>query len=221
MGVAADLRVAGLTVQHGKGPTSVRPFSDLSLEAGDGQLVVVRGPSGGGKTSLLSVLAGLLRPLAGAVTFAGRPLRMRSRADMIHHRRHVVGVVFQSFNLIPSLTARENVMAPLTLTGVARDEASERAVTLLGSLGLADRLGSRPGELSGGQQQRVAIARGLVRNPPLLLIDEPTAHLDAAHVQSIIDILRRMAEPGRLVVATTHDERVAAVADHLVDLTPR
>ena len=130
MGVAADLRVAGLTVQHGKGPTSVRPFSDLSLEAGDGQLVIVRGPSGGGKTSLLSVLAGLLRPLAGAVTFAGRPLRMRSRADMIHHRRHVVGVVFQSFNLIPSLTARENVMAPLTLTGVARDEASERAVTL-------------------------------------------------------------------------------------------
>lgn len=221
MGVAADLRVAGLTVQHGKGPTSVRPFSDLSLEAGDGQLVIVRGPSGGGKTSLLSVLAGLLRPLAGAVTFAGRPLRMRSRADMIHHRRHVVGVVFQSFNLIPSLTARENVMAPLTLTGVARDEASERAVTLLGSLGLADRLGSRPGELSGGQQQRVAIARGLVRNPPLLLIDEPTAHLDAAHVQSIIDILRRMAEPGRLVVATTHDERVAALADHLVDLTPR
>ena len=221
MGVAADLRVAGLTVQHGKGPTSVRPFSDLSLEAGDGQLVIVRGPSGGGKTSLLSVLAGLLRPLAGAVTFAGRPLRMRSRADMIHHRRHVVGVVFQSFNLIPSLTAREIVMAPLTLTGVARDEASERAVTLLGSLGLADRLGSRPGELSGGQQQRVAIARGLVRNPPLLLIDEPTAHLDAAHVESIIDILRRMAEPGRLVVATTHDERVAAVADHLVDLTPR
>ena len=221
MGVAADLRVAGLTVQHGKGPTSVRPFSDLSLEAGDGQLVIVRGPSGGGKTSLLSVLAGLLRPLAGAVTFAGRPLRMRSRADMIHHRRHVVGVVFQSFNLIPSLTARENVMAPLTLTGVARDEASERAVTLLGSLGLADRLGSRPGELSGGQQQRVAIARGLVRNPPLLLLDEPTAHLDAAHVQSIVHILRRMAEPGRLVVATTHDERVAAVADHLVDLTPR
>jgi putative ABC transport system ATP-binding protein len=140
---------------------------------------------------------------------------------MIHHRRHVVGVVFQSFNLIPSLTARENVMAPLTLTGVARDEASERAVTLLGSLGLAERIGNRPGELSGGQQQRVAIARGLVRNPPLLLIDEPTAHLDAAHVQSIIDILRRMAEPGRLVVATTHDERVAAVADHLVDLTPR
>ena len=221
MGVAADLRVAGLTVQHGKGPTSVRPFSDLSLEAGDGQLVIVRGPSGGGKTSLLSVLAGLLRPMAGAVTFAGRPLRMRSRADMIHHRRHVVGVVFQSFNLIPSLTARENVMAPLTLTGVARDEASERAVTLLGSLGLAERIGNRPGELSGGQQQRVAIARGLVRNPPLLLIDEPTAHLDAAHVQSIIDILRRMAEPGRLVVATTHDERVAAVADHLVDLTPR
>ena len=194
MGVAADLRVAGLTVQHGKGPTSVRPFSDLSLEASDGQLVIVRGPSGGGKTSLLSVLAGLLRPLAGAVTFAGRPLRMRSRADMIHHRRHVVGVVFQSFNLIPSLTARENVMAPLTLTGVARDEASERAVTLLGSLGLADRLGSRPGELSGGQQQRVAI-RGLVRNL-LLLIDEPTATSTPPIAQSIIDILRRMAEAG-------------------------
>jgi putative ABC transport system ATP-binding protein len=221
MQVSADLMVSRLTVQYGKGPTSVQPFSDLSLQASDGQLVIVRGPSGGGKTSLLSVLAGLLRPLSGAVTFAGRPLHMRSRADVMHHRRHVVGVVFQSFNLIPSLTARENVMAPLTLTGVDRDAASERAVALLSSLGLEERLNHRPGELSGGQQQRVAIARGLVRDPPLLLIDEPTAHLDTAHVQSIVDVLRRMAQPGRLVVATTHDARVAAVGDQLLDLTPR
>ena len=139
----------------------------------------------------------------------------------MHHRRHVVGVVFQSFNLIPSLTARENVMAPLTLTGVDHDEASERAVALLEQSRSRGRLNHRPGVLSGGQQQRVAIARGLVRDPPLLLIDEPTAHLDTAHVQSILDILRQMAQPGDLVVATTHDARVAAVGDQLLDLTPR
>ena len=214
----ADLSVHGLTVQYGKGATSVRPFTDLSLEASDGQLVVIRGPSGGGKTTLLSVLAGMLSPASGTVTFGGAPLRMGSRQEVIRHRRHVVGMVFQDFNLIPSLTARENVMAPLILTGEDYGDSSDRAISLLTGLGLGDRLDHRPGQLSSGQQQRVAFARGLARNPPLVLADEPTAHLDGSNVQSVVDILRRMAEPGRLVVATTHDERVVAVADKVVDL---
>ena len=217
----ADLTVEGLTVQYGKGATSVRPFTDLSLKAHDGQLVVVRGPSGGGKTTLLSVLAGVLQPVAGTVTFMGTPLRMSARKEVMRHRRQVVGMVFQAFNLIPSLSARENVMAPLILTGEPYGNASDRAAALLADLGLGDRLDHRPGQLSSGQQQRVAFARGLVRDPPFVLADEPTAHLDAANVQSVIDILRRMAEPGRLVIATTHDERIVAVADAVVEIGMR
>ena len=132
-----------------------------------------------------------------------------------------MGVVFQAFNLIPSLTARENVEAPLRLAGVRGRRARERADELLDDLGLADRRGHRPGDLSGGQQQRVAIARALVHDPPLLLADEPTAHLDYIQVDGVLRALRALAAPGRVVVVATHDERLLPLADQVVHLSPR
>ena len=215
----ADLIVSGLTVELGSGPSRVRPLENLSFVGADGRLVVVCAPSGGGKTTLLSVLAGLLTPARGSVAFSGRELALTSRRQMLQHRRDCVGLAFQSFNLIASLDAVENVMAPLLMTGVRRSVARRRAAELLSGMGLAHRLHHRPGSLSGGEQQRVAIARGLVGDPPLFLADEPTAHLDQGQVGAVLTLLRSLVRPGRLVIVATHDLRVVEAADDVVDLT--
>jgi len=214
----ADLVVDRLTVEYNSGGYLVRPLHDLSLHAEDGHLVVVHGPSGCGKTTLLSVLAGLLSPTAGTVTFGGRAVTGRTGDELLQHRRHTVGVVFQAFNLVPSLSALENVMAPLTLTGTSRRVAHRRAMDLLDEVELVDRARHRPGKLSGGQQQRVAFARGLVHDPPLLLADEPTAHLDHIQVETVLRLMRSLARPGRLVVVATHDDRVSRLADAVIEL---
>ena len=180
--IRADLRVADLTVEYVDSDDVVRPLRHLDLVAADGQVVLAMGPSGCGKTTLLSVLAGLLTPAHGQVVFAGEEITALDDAGLLAHRRHRVGVVFQAFNLVPSLTALENVMAPLVLTGVRTSTARSRSEDLLAELGIADVGHRRPGRLSGGQQQRVAFARALVRDPPLLLADEPTAHLDPQQV---------------------------------------
>jgi putative ABC transport system ATP-binding protein len=215
----AELVVDGLAVEYrtGRGEIVV-PFEDLSMKAHDGQVVVIRGPSGGGKTSLLSVLAGLLTPVRGTVWFGGQEVTGLRRESLLRHRRHTVGVVFQSFNLVPSLSALENVMAPMVLAGVRVAEARERGLFLLDGFGLAGHTRRRPGALSGGEQQRVAFARALAHDPPMLLADEPTAHLDASHVNTVLDVLRSLAQPGRMVVVATHDDRVCALADVVVDL---
>jgi putative ABC transport system ATP-binding protein len=215
----AELVVDGLAVEYrtGRGEIVV-PFEDLSMTAHDGQVVVIRGPSGGGKTSLLSVLAGLLTPVRGTVWFGGQEVTGLRRESLLRHRRHTVGVVFQSFNLVPSLSALENVMAPMVLAGVRVAEARERGLFLLDGFGLAGHTRRRPGALSGGEQQRVAFARALAHDPPMLLADEPTAHLDASHVNTVLDVLRSLAQPGRMVVVATHDDRVCALADVVVDL---
>lgn len=215
----ADLIVSGLTVELGSGPSCVRPLENLSFVGTDGRLMVVCAPSGGGKTTLLSVLAGLLTPARGSVTFSGRELALSSRPQMLQHRRDCVGLAFQSFNLIASLDAVENVMAPLLMTGVQRSVARRRATELLSGMGLAHRLHHRPGSLSGGEQQRVAIARGLVGDPPLFLADEPTAHLDQPQVGAMLTLLRSLVRPGRLLLVATHDLRVIQAADDVVDLT--
>jgi putative ABC transport system ATP-binding protein len=181
--------------------------------------MVVCAPSGGGKTTLLSVLAGLLTPARGTVAFSGRELALSSRPQMLQHRRDCVGLAFQSFNLIASLDAVENVMAPLLMSGVQRSVARRRATELLSGMGLAHRLHHRPGSLSGGEQQRVAIARGLVGDPPLFLADEPTAHLDQTQVGAMLTLLRSLVRPGRLVLVATHDLRVVQAADDVVDLS--
>lgn len=219
MPMGAELVVDGLAVEYRNGRGgSVQPFTNFSMRALDGQMVVVRGPSGGGKTSLLSVLAGLLTPASGAVLFCGQDVTRLGRKAILWHRRHTIGIVFQSFNLVPSLSALENVMAPLVLSGVRVADARSRALFLLEGFGMGAHQGRRPGGLSGGEQQRVAFARALAHDPPMLLADEPTAHLDAAQVQTMLDVLRALAEPGRLVVVATHDDRVSRLADVVVDL---
>jgi putative ABC transport system ATP-binding protein len=215
-----DLVVRDLTVEFESGGYVIRPLSDLSFVAEDGELVVVLGPSGCGKTTLLSCLAGLLSITSGTIAFRDIDVASLSGPALIGYRRFTIGVVFQAFNLIPSLSARANIMAPLRLARNPRKQAAARADQLLETVGLADRAGHRPGQLSGGQQQRVAIARALAFDPPLVIADEPTAHLDYIQVEGVLQLLRRLASPGRLVLVSTHDDRITNIADRVVELTP-
>jgi putative ABC transport system ATP-binding protein len=215
-----DLIVKDLTVEYDSGGYVVRPLVRKSLAAADGELVVLLGPSGCGKTTMLSCLAGLLTPTAGSIMLDGTNLASLSGDELTAYRRKKVGVVFQAFNLLPSLTALGNVVAPMTLAGTRRAEATTRATELLHRVGLADRMSHRPAAMSGGQQQRVAIARALVHDPPLVLADEPTAHLDHVQVEGVLQLIRELASPGRIVVVATHDERITHLADTVVELVP-
>jgi putative ABC transport system ATP-binding protein len=215
------LVVDGLTVSYRSGDYEVRPLDGFGMQAQDGELVLLLGPSGCGKTTLLSCLSGILRPTAGSIRAAGTEVTLLESAQLTEYRRSTVGVVFQAFNLVPSLTALENVAAPLWGAGVRRAEARDRAAALLEQVSMGDRAGHRPGDLSGGQQQRVAIARALAHDPPLLLADEPTAHLDYLQVEGVLALLRSLATPGRVVVVATHDDRMLPLADRVVDLTDR
>jgi len=207
-----ELVVSDLTVEYGSGGYVVRPLNHLSFVAHDGELVVLLGPSGCGKTTLLSCLAGLLTPTSGSITLDGLEVCGLSGRALADYRRSAVGVVFQAFNLLPSLTAQGNVVAPLRLAGVHRRPANARAVELLERVGLAERLDHRPRALSGGQQQRVAIARALINNPPLLFADEPTGNLDSKTSKEILRMFQRLCdEDGITVVLVTHD---AGVADY-------
>jgi len=212
------LLASNLTVEYVSGGYKVRPFQNLSFAAEDGQLVVLLGPSGCGKTTLLSCLAGLLTPTSGTIDVDGTEVTTLRGTRLAQYRRETVGVVFQAFNLIPSLSALSNVMVPLRLGGVSRAEARERGAKLLADVGLEDRGHHRPEQLSGGQQQRVAIARALAQNPPIVIADEPTAHLDYIQVDGVLRLIRDIATTGRLVVIATHDERITQLADHVVEL---
>ncbi len=214
------LRISDLTIEYTQNGYAVRPIEELDVTANDGELVILLGPSGSGKTTLLSCIAGLLTPAAGTISVGDMEVTGLQGAALGDYRRHHVGIVFQAFNLIPSLTARENVAAPLRLAGVHRKKAHERAEDLLARVGLQERMHHRPSKLSGGQQQRVAIARALVHDPPLIVADEPTAHLDYVQVEGVLQLIRELAVPGRLVVVSTHDARFTPLADRVVDLAP-
>ena len=214
------LAVRDLTVEFDSGGYVIRPLDGLSFDAEDGELVVVLGPSGCGKTTLLSCLAGLLTITSGSIGFRDIAVGKLSGAALGEYRRSTVGVVFQAFNLIPSLSARANVMAPLRLAKVPRKTAQARADELIELVGLAERAGHRPGQLSGGQQQRVAIARALAHDPPLVIADEPTAHLDYIQVEGVLRLLRQLASKGRLVLVSTHDDRITNIADRVIELAP-
>ena len=216
-----DLTVRDLTVEYASGGYVVRPIDGLDVTARSGQLVLLLGPSGCGKTTLLSCLAGILSPTGGSIRVGEHEVTSLSGHVLTEYRRTGVGIVFQAFNLIPSLTALENVETPMRLGGMHPRKARERASMLLARVGLEDRTTHRPADLSGGQQQRVAIARALVHDPPLLLADEPTAHLDYIQVESVLQLVRGLAAPGRLVVVATHDERLIPIADAVVELAPR
>ena len=217
----ADLAVRDLVIEYSSGGYPVRPIDGLSLDAKGGELVLLLGASGCGKTTLLSVLAAILTPHSGTVSVAGVDVIGLRGAALTAYRRETVGVVFQAFNLVPSLTAVENVMVPLRGAGVGRRAARERATELLQQVDLDHRLQHRPSGMSGGQQQRVAIARALAHNPPVILADEPTAHLDYIQVDGVLKLMRELADSGRLVVVATHDERLIPLADGVVNLTPR
>ena len=214
----AAVLAEGLGRRYGDGEAAIDALADVSIAFPRGQFAAVMGPSGSGKSTLLHCLAGLDRPTAGAVVIDGTPLADLSDRDLTVLRRSAIGFVFQSFNLLPMLTARENVALPLRIAGTRDSDA--RVDAMLGEVGLADRAGHRPSELSGGQQQRVAIARALVAEPTVIFADEPTGNLDSASGLEILDLLRRAVdERGRTVVMVTHDPRAATIADRVVLLS--
>jgi putative ABC transport system ATP-binding protein len=210
-----------LVVEYSAGGYTVRPIDRLNVEVLDGELALLLGASGCGKTTLLSVLAAILHPIEGSVRLDGVEITGLQGGALTRYRQHKVGLVFQAFNLIPSLTASENVQIPLRASGVGARAARRRADQLLADFELRARRGHRPGELSGGEQQRVALARALALDPPVLLADEPTAHLDYIQIETVLEMLRRVADEGRAVVVATHDERIVPLADRIVAMSPR
>jgi putative ABC transport system ATP-binding protein len=213
------LALTDLTLEYERGGYVVRPIDGLTLEVGDGELVLLVGASGCGKTTLLSALATLLTPARGTIVLDDIDVTALKGKRRDEYRRRGVGIVFQAFNLLPALSAVDNVAMPMWNYGVSARAARARARELLTDLGLGDRLGHKPASLSGGQQQRVAIARATALEPPLLLADEPTAHLDASQVGGVLRLFRQAAAPGRLVVVATHDERLIPIADRVVELS--
>jgi putative ABC transport system ATP-binding protein len=214
------LVVSDLVVEFVHDGYAIRPLDGLSFEARAGELVVLLGPSGCGKTTLLSCLGGILTPTSGTVRVGDLDVTAMKGKQLDAYRRDQIGFVFQAFNLIPSLNARENIAVPLTLTGRHRREAFDRADALLEQVGLGDRGHHLPSKLSGGQQQRVAVARGLGHDPPLLLADEPTANLDHIQAEAIIRVLQGLRDDGRMIVVSTHDSRLVPIADRIVQMVP-
>jgi putative ABC transport system ATP-binding protein len=215
------LEINDLVVEYSSGGYAVRPIDGLSVRCEPGELVLLLGPSGCGKTTLLSCLGGILTPTSGHISFGDVTVTGLEGKQLTEYRRNTVGIVFQAFNLVPSLTALENVEVPLRAAKVPRAQRRARATELLEMVGLADRIQHRPGDMSGGQQQRVAIARALALDPPLLLADEPTAHLDYIAVEEVLRLLRELASGDRVVVISTHDQRMLPLADHVVELVPQ
>lgn len=205
--------------QYHLGSTDVNALININLEIDQGEFVALVGPSGSGKSTLLNLLGGLDHPNNGEIKVQGVELQIANEEELTRHRRHNVGFIFQTFNLLPTLTALENVALPLMLGGVGLTERTERAEALLRRVGLGPRLGHRPTELSGGEQQRAAIARALVNNPQLILADEPTGNLDSSTGAEVMDLLRELnAERGVTLIVVTHDPEVAAYADRIVHL---
>jgi putative ABC transport system ATP-binding protein len=217
----AKLRTHDLVVEYRSGDDAIRPIDGLNLELDPGTLTILLGPSGCGKTTLLSCLGGLLTPSSGRITNGDVDVTALNRRAMSRYRRRNVGIVFQAFNLVPSLTALENVVVPLRAAGQSRRAARERAAELLTRVGLQDRMTHRPGDLSGGQQQRVAVARAIALDPPLILADEPTAHLDNVQVEEMLGLIRSLAAGEHMVVVATHDARLLPLADRVIEMVPQ
>ena len=189
---------------------------DVSIERGE--FVAIMGPSGCGKSTLLNLLAGLDRPTAGEVRLDGDRIDQLSEAELARLRRRKIGFVFQFFNLLPALSALENIELPLLLVGRRRKDARRVANELMGALGVGDRWAAAPAQLSGGQQQRVALARALANSPDIVLGDEPTGNLDSAAARDVLGLLRAARDQGQTLLLVTHDARVAAAADRVVAL---
>ncbi|GAA4565126.1 ABC transporter ATP-binding protein [Planotetraspora kaengkrachanensis] len=211
--------VEGLRKTYQKGPREVAALKDVSFEAFPGELIAIRGRSGSGKTTLLNLVGGLDRPDAGRVSIAGRSVTDMAESGLVELRRDVVGFVFQTFGLVPVLSAAENVGVPLRLAKAAPRDREERVRVLLSLVGLADHVNQRPYELSGGQQQRVAIARALANRPRVLIADEPTGQLDSQTARQIMELIRALVRSeGVTAIVATHDLALIALADRVLEL---
>lgn len=211
------LRAESVHKRFGQGRTVVTAVRDVSVEVQRGEILLIMGPSGSGKTTLLSMLGALLRPSEGRIIVAGVEISKFSEAKLPAIRLHHFGFIFQDFNLLSALTARENVEVVLNLAGVKGQLARQRAEVILRELDLGDRLDFRPEQLSGGEKQRVAIARALANDPAVILADEPTANLDSHIGHEVMRLLRRIArEQGRSVIIVSHDQRIRDIADRVL-----
>jgi len=210
------VRCRGLTKTYGAGEASVMALRGIDLDVHRGELLMVVGPSGSGKTTLISVIAAILGQDSGRCEVLGRDLNTMGPKERTRFRGESIGYVFQLFNLLPALSAVENVSVPLLLNGAPRREAESRAAEALEAVGLGTRRDALPAQLSGGQQQRVAIARALVHDPKLIICDEPTSNLDHMAGHSIMELLRSAAKsPDRALIVVTHDPRIFEFADRI------
>ena len=213
----AVVSASGLTRRYGEGDTAVNALRDVSLEIEEARLTAIMGPSGSGKSTLMHILAGLDKPSEGSVTIAGVEITGMNDKQLTTLRREHIGFVFQFFNLLPMLTAKENILLPLSIAGEKPER--EWLEELLRTVGIADRSTHRPSQLSGGQQQRVSIARALISRPSVLFADEPTGNLDSNTSNDVLALLRHSVEElGQTTVMVTHDASAAALADRILFL---
>jgi putative ABC transport system ATP-binding protein len=216
--MTALLSARGVAKTYRSGTREVPALRAVDLDIDQGELVMIMGPSGNGKTTLLNCLSGLDDIDSGTVAVDGEDLFAMSDRARTRHRAERMGFVFQSFNLIPVLSAVENVELPLLVTGTSAKDARERAMTMLGRVGLAARAGHRPSELSGGEQQRVTVARALVAEPAIVWADEPTGALDSSTAGEIVDLLHEVHGAGQTLVVVTHDEALGRSGERLVQV---
>ena len=215
----ALVEIEHLSKSYVRGEQVVPVLTDINLVIREGDFVAMMGPSGSGKSTLLNLVAGIDKPDAGRLAVAGQDITQLGDTELADWRARTVGFIFQFYNLMPVLTAFENVELPLQLTSLSRSERRERVELLLGMVGLTDRMKHYPNELSGGQQQRVAIARALVTDPLLVIADEPTGDLDRQSAADILGLLDRLnSELGKTIVMVTHDPRASEAAHHLIYL---
>jgi putative ABC transport system ATP-binding protein len=201
------------------GSTEIHAIRGLNLTVKEGEMIALVGPSGSGKTTLLNIIGGLDKATAGSVNVLGMEITSNEPEDLVDYRRKTVGHIFQTLNLIPTLTAAENVELPMVALGASRDEKASRVKELIEVVGLGDRMNHKPTELSGGEQQRVAIAAALANDPPMILADEPTGELDTVTAKIIVDYLREVnKELGKTIIMVSHDPNAARAADRILNI---
>lgn len=217
--MTVTLKVSKLNKVYGEGESAVQAVKDVNFETEPGEFVAVVGPSGSGKTTLLAMIGGLLTPTSGSIEVNGRDIASLGRGGQSAYRRESVGYVFQANNLLPFLTARENLMVMAQITRANKKEARERADRLLEELGLTKRANAAASQLSGGERQRVAIARALMNDPELVLVDEPTASLDSGRGKQVVEsLIQEVKSRGKLGLMVTHDMAMARLADRVLEM---
>ncbi len=212
------IEIENLIKVYRRGKIEVIAIRDVSLKIEKGEMALLVGPSGSGKTTFLHLVGGIDRPTAGKIVVNGKNIVNFNDEELTNYRRKEVGMVFQFFNLLPMLTALENVMLPMEFVGVPRNERKSRAMELLKKVGMEDRKNHYPDEMSGGEQQRVAIAVALANDPPIILADEPTGELDTETGMKIIELFKKLNDEGKTIIIATHDLRLEKYASRILEI---